>query len=144
MPEDPEAMRLALHNIDAMAREVKGLPFHELDVTAQDTLLLSLRDGKPPGEAERWASLPVHQVWNLILRDAVEAYYAHPWAWDEVGFGGPAYPRGYMRLENGAREPWEVDEVRHDWAAPDDTLSDAYEPLEDVVTSSGGSRQGSH
>ena len=36
------------------------------------------------------------------MQDVVEAYYAHPYAWDEVGFGGPAYPRGYMRLERGA------------------------------------------
>ena len=35
------------------------------------------------------------------------AYYAHPYAWDEIGFGGPAYPRGYFALNNGAPEPWE-------------------------------------
>ena len=45
---------------------------------------------------------------------------------NEIGFGGPAYPRGYMRLENGAREPWEVDEVRYEWAAPEGSLSDDY------------------
>ena len=37
--------------------------------------------------------------------DCVEAYYAHPWAWDEIGYGGPAYPRAYMRLEGGCRSP---------------------------------------
>ena len=26
------------------------------------------------------------------------AFYSHPWAWNEIGFGGPAYPQGYMRL----------------------------------------------
>jgi len=35
-----------------------------------------------------------------------------------------AYPRGYMRLEEGEAEPWEADEQRYDWAAPQDTLSD--------------------
>ena len=28
----------------------------------------------------------------------MEAFYSHPWAWNEIGFGGPAYPQGYMRL----------------------------------------------
>jgi hypothetical protein len=28
--------------------------------------------------------------------------YAHPYAWDEIGFGGPAYPRGYGALNFGA------------------------------------------
>jgi hypothetical protein len=135
MPEDPEAMRAVLHNIDAMAREVCGARFHELDVADQERLLLSLRDRAPLGGDARWASVPVDHAWSLLVDDAVDAYYAHPWAWDEVGFGGPAYPRGYMRLENGAREPWEVDEVRYEWEAPEGTLSDAYRPLEDAVRS---------
>ena len=37
----------------------------------------------------------------LLVQDCVTAYYSHPWAWDEIGFGGPAYPRAYMRLEAG-------------------------------------------
>jgi hypothetical protein len=32
------------------------------------------------------------------MRMILAAFYAHPWAWNEIGFGGPAYPRGYMRL----------------------------------------------
>ena len=47
--------------------------------------------------------------------DALEGYYAHPWAWDEIGFGGPAYPRAYTRLERGEPEPWEVEERRYEW-----------------------------
>ena len=36
------------------------------------------------------------------------AFYSHPWAWNEIGFGGPAYPRGYMRLgPTSTREPFE-------------------------------------
>jgi hypothetical protein len=44
------------------------------------------------------------------MRYACSAFYAHPWAWNEIGFGGPAYPRGYKYLALGAREPWEVEE----------------------------------
>jgi hypothetical protein len=35
------------------------------------------------------------------------AFYSHPWAWSEIGFGGPAYPRGFARLGAGQREQWE-------------------------------------
>jgi hypothetical protein len=59
----------------------------------------------------------------MLLGDCVSAYYSHPWSWDEIGYGGPAYPRGYMRLENGLPEPWEVDEVRYFWNTPADSLS---------------------
>jgi hypothetical protein len=62
-----------------------------------------------------------------VVQDCVEIYYGHPWAWDEIGFGGPAYPRGYMRLERGEPEPWEVEEKRYAWQAPADSVSDPKE-----------------
>jgi hypothetical protein len=42
----------------------------------------------------------------------VGIYYAHPAAWSEIGFGGPASPRGYVRLGFDERDPWEAEEVR--------------------------------
>ena len=71
--------------------------------------------------------MPVHRFWALLMEDCVTAYYSHPWAWDEIGFGGPAYPRGYMRLENGLPEPWERDEQRYEWNAPVDSVSELDE-----------------
>lgn len=65
----------------------------------------------------------------LLVQDVVDAYYAHPYAWDEIGFGGPAYPRGYMRLEGGRPEPWEVEEQRYEWKASFNALSDVYMPI---------------
>ena len=143
-PDDPETTRLALEAIDATSKELHGRRFHQLAIGEQETILLALRNGEPLGAKGHWEGLPVLHAWTLLMQDAVEAYYAHPWAWDEVGFGGPAYPRGYMRLENGAREPWEVDEVRYEWAAPEGSLSDDYRALKDVVSSGTAGQQGSH
>jgi hypothetical protein len=42
------------------------------------------------------------------MRYSCTAYYAHPRAWDEMGWGGPAYPRGYKNIGVDAREPYEV------------------------------------
>ena len=36
------------------------------------------------------------------MRGVLGAFYSHPWAWNEIGFGGPAYPRGYARLGPGS------------------------------------------
>jgi hypothetical protein len=44
------------------------------------------------------------------MRYACTAFYSHPWAWNEIGFGGPAYPTGYKSLGVDGREPWEVAE----------------------------------
>jgi hypothetical protein len=47
-----------------------------------------------------------------LLHDVVSAYYAHPAAWSEIGFGGPASPRGYVRMFFDRRDPWEAAEAR--------------------------------
>jgi hypothetical protein len=123
MPPDGEAHRLGLQAIEAIARHLHGRGFRELGQREQDEVLLTLHDGEPPAAQEIWARMPVHRYWHLLVKDVVAEYYAHPWAWDEIGFGGPAYPRGYMRLENGEPEPWEVDERRYEWEPPEESLS---------------------
>jgi hypothetical protein len=92
-------------------------------------VLKQLHDGKPRGGDEVWQRMPVHRYWLLLLHDICGVYYAHPWAWDEIGFGGPAYPRGYMRLEGGQPEPWEVRERRYEWRPPADSASAEVEPI---------------
>jgi len=39
--------------------------------------------------------------WNRQTREV--AYYMQPTAWSEIGWGGPASPRGYVR--HGLRPP---------------------------------------
>ncbi len=96
---------------------------------SQDEVLKTIHDGDPEASGGSWDRLPTHYFWMLLLQDAIGAYYAHPWAWDEVGFGGPAYPRAYMRLEHGMPEPWEVNEKRYEWNAPETSVSDRFEPI---------------
>ena len=128
MPPDEEAYGLFLEAIERMAVETHSRGFLELDLRQQDELLKSIHDAKPSGAADVWRRLPVHRIWQLVVQDCIEAYYAHPWAWDEIGFGGPAYPRAYTRLENGEPEPWEKPERPYFWDAPEWAVSDTYEP----------------
>jgi hypothetical protein len=123
MPSDRDAYRLGLRAIDEMAQRRFASVFIELTLHRQELILKSLHDGRPDPEHDVWMQMPVHRFWTLLLEDCVTVYYSHPWAWDEIGFGGPAYPRGYIRLENGEREPWEVDEARYEWNDPVGSLS---------------------
>ena len=127
MPQDREAYRLGHEAINKEAEHRYGACFLALPYREQDTVLKAIHDGKPEAAANIWQAMPVHRFWQLIMGDAIDAYYAHPWAWDEIGFGGPAYPRAYTRLERGEPEPWEVEEKRYDWLAPGDALSDEVE-----------------
>ena len=128
MPQDGEAYRRFLRAIDLMALEAHGTQFLQLPWHEADVLLKGLHDGKPtPGAEDIWQTLPVKHFWTIMMSDCAEVYYAHPWAWDEIGFGGPAYPRAYFRLEGGAPEPWETHERRYEWNVPPGCVSGEQE-----------------
>jgi hypothetical protein len=127
MPDDREAHRLGLKAIEETAQASHGKHFVDLSPLQQDQVLQSIHNGNKVAAHDIWAKMSINRYWHLLVQDCVSAYYAHPWAWDEIGYGGPAYPRAYTRLEGGMPEPWEKDEKRYEWVAPANSLSDAYE-----------------
>jgi hypothetical protein len=143
MPSDQEAYRLAIQAIHSMCQELHGKPYHEIHTLDQEVILQSIHDAKPQAAQALWRQMNIKRFWTLLVSDCCAIYYAHPYAWDEIGFGGPAYPRGYMRLEGGEAEPWEVDEQRYDWLAPQDTLSDHPQQSGDEESSHHG-QAGTH
>ena len=104
MPEDAEAWRqtLALLDDDATARY--GATFGVLTSEQQAGIVQAIQNLG----TQRWHDLPANQVWSLWTRYACTAFYSHPWAWNEIGFPGPAYPRGYKNMGLDKREPFEV------------------------------------
>ncbi len=129
MPHDPEVYRLGLKGIEAIARHLHGQSFIDLSPREQDEVLKTIHDAQPPAGEEYWQKMDITRFWQMLVQDAIEGYYSHPYAWDEIGFGGPAYPRGYMRQEAGEPEPWEVPEKRYAWDTPPDSLSGEYSPI---------------
>ena len=127
MPPDQEVYRIAARAFEEMARKLYKGSFHELGVREQEEILKSIHQAKPQAAQRLWKKMNIERFWTMLVTDVATVYYAHPWAWDEVGFGGPAYPRGYMRLEEGEPEPWEVEEQRYEWVAPADSISDVEE-----------------
>jgi hypothetical protein len=102
MPEDGEAWRRSLAALDREARDRHGAAFCQITITAQKDMVDAVQrtDGL-------WHGLPAKRVFDLWIRYACTAFYAHPFAWNEIGFGGPAYPRGYENLGIDKRERWE-------------------------------------
>lgn len=129
MPPQREAYRLFVKGVQAIARHLFNASYQDLRPDQQDSILQTLHDETPPAGDEIWSQMSLLRMWQALVNDTVTVYYAHPYAWDEIGFGGPAYPRGYMRLHHGEPEPWEVKERRYDWEAPPDSLSDKYQPI---------------
>jgi Gluconate 2-dehydrogenase subunit 3 len=111
MPPMREAWRRALQAIDDEARARWGGGFRELPANQQDAVLRAIQHGDVRSAA--WEGLPPRRFFrSVLLREVVTVYYAHPAAWSEIGFGGPASPRGYVRLGLDRRDSWEAEE-RH-------------------------------
>jgi hypothetical protein len=108
MPEDGQAWRDSLAALDADAARRFGAGFAACSPDQQARVIQAVQDAGP-GE---WHGLNAGHVWSLWTRYACTAFYAHPAAWDEIGFPGPAYPRGYKNPGVDAREPFEVRDIR--------------------------------
>jgi Gluconate 2-dehydrogenase subunit 3 len=108
MPEDGQAWRDTLAHLDADAYQRGGTPFAGTAQTDQLKLIQAVQDLK----SADWHGLPAAHVWSLWTRYACTAFYAHPFAWAEIGFPGPAYPRGYKNPGVGRLEPFEVRDAK--------------------------------
>lgn len=108
MPQDSQAWRDTLAYLDRDAKERFGAAFASCHPDEQAQVIQAVQNLG----SSAWHGLPAAQVWSLWTRYACTALYSHPAAWDEIGFSGPAYPRGYKNLGVDAREPFEVKDAR--------------------------------
>jgi hypothetical protein len=117
MPPMQLAWQQGLDAIAAEARNRHGKSFEELSPQDQDALLADVQHNRV--ESRYWRDLPAGGFFlHHLLKQTVGIYYSHPDAWSEIGFGGPASPRGYARLGLNERDPWEAEELPFE-AAPD-------------------------
>ncbi|HLH94856.1 MAG TPA: gluconate 2-dehydrogenase subunit 3 family protein [Xanthobacteraceae bacterium] len=109
-PREGDAWRQGLAALDAEADQAFGARFHNLSERDQDELIARMQNGELNGAA--WKGMPAKDFFKKrMARDIVLAYYAHPSAWSEIGWGGPASPRGYVRMGFNERDPWEAAEA---------------------------------
>jgi hypothetical protein len=104
MPDDRDVWRI-------IARGLAQEGFLEATDHEREEIVGRFADAELEGGA--WEEVNVSRAWSVVTRGALSEFYSHPWAWNEIGFGGPAYPRGYMRLQPGkpGREPYEAEEA---------------------------------
>ena len=111
MPPQQTAWRAGLAAIDAEARARCGAPFPALGPREQDEVLRRIEAGEVM--TAEWSGMDPRRFFrHELLTAAVGIYYAHPEAWNEIGYGGPASPRGYVRLGFDERDPWEAERAR--------------------------------
>jgi hypothetical protein len=108
MPGDSQAWRDTLTALDSDAEDRYGSGFAACTPGQQATLIQAVQDLG----GDLWHGLPAKQVWSLWSRYACTAFYSHPSAWNEMGFPGPSYPRGYKNRGIDKLEPFEVRDAK--------------------------------
>jgi hypothetical protein len=102
MPSDRQTWRRVARCLDEEADRRAGRDFAAAPQETRDEIVGRFFHGDLD-----WEGFPVDKAWSVVTRMILSAFYSHPWAWNEIGFGGPAYPRGFARLGAGQREHWE-------------------------------------
>ena len=110
LPPQREAWRNGLAGINETAQALfGGKMFVDLDPLSQDVVLTHAARGDAP-EAT-WKQVPAARFFKSVLSiTIVKIYYAHPAAWNEIGYSGPSSPRGHVRKWEGGVDPWEAQE----------------------------------
>jgi Gluconate 2-dehydrogenase subunit 3 len=108
MPPQREVWRLGLKGINETSEALfQWKEFVALDPLSQDVVLTHIARGDPPGAT--WKLLPAARFFRDVLCITIaKIYYAHPLAWNEIGYNGPSSPRGHVRKWEGGVDPWEA------------------------------------
>ena len=111
LPAQGEAWRRGLAALEQESQDAHGGDFDTLSGDQQDELLRRMQRGELSSAA--WRGMPSQLFFqHRVLPDIIHTYYALPVAWNEIGYGGPASPRGYVRMDLNRRDPWEAVEAK--------------------------------
>ncbi|MEK8132544.1 gluconate 2-dehydrogenase subunit 3 family protein [Paenibacillus filicis] len=111
IPAAPQLIRAGLLALDTACQTLYTKRYFHLTPERQQAMLEELCKGEAV-PLDLWKDVPVLAWFNKLLGLTIDAYYSHPEIWSEIGHGGPAYPRGYVRMHPGEPDPWEAKEPR--------------------------------
>lgn len=113
MPPMQQCWRIGLRALDDEARLRFGARFRDLPGGRQETVLELVQKGDV--RSPEWSGMKPEKFFkSRLLHDIVMFYYGHPAGWNEIGYGGPASIRGYVRLGSNERDAWEAEEAKRD------------------------------
>ena len=107
MPDDRDTWRIVARGLDFTAGEQFGAAAYAVASPEQRGVVCGRFAGGDVAGGP-WADVDTGRAWSVVTRMILSAFYSHPWAWNEIGYAGPAYPRGFARLGIGQSETWEA------------------------------------
>lgn len=110
MPADGDAYKLGLKGIDESAQILFKQRFLLLSDEQQNQVLKEIQKAEALGEI--WQELPADRFFEELLAEAIENYYSHPLAQEEIGYVGMADTPGWQLVELNQLEDREPREIK--------------------------------
>jgi hypothetical protein len=107
VPAAPELIRQGLKAMEQFSQHMYSISFKELETEKQKQMIKNIIEEKAESSAI-WNGVPQKALYEKLMRLTVESYCSHPQVWSDIGYAGPAYPRGYVRTQLGQLDPWEA------------------------------------
>lgn len=107
VPDGKILIHQGLQALDQCARDTYAASFMELKSDDQLKLLEAVSVGTAMPHSA-WDGIPQQPFFQKLMNMTIESYCSHPEVWSEIGYAGPAYPRGYVRTQLGQLDPWEA------------------------------------
>ncbi|GAB3642157.1 gluconate 2-dehydrogenase subunit 3 family protein [Spirosoma arcticum] len=96
MPTDSDAYKQGLAGVEESAQILFEQSFRQLSDDQQDKVISLIQTGDAPGAT--WQTLPAVRFFEELLAEAVENYYSHPLAQEEIGYVGMADLPAWQRI----------------------------------------------
>ncbi len=107
IPAGKDLIRNGLRYLDQTSESNYSASFQTLDPTVQIEMLQSIGEGKMDPILDSNGTIQ-KAFFQKLMSLTIESYCSHPKIWSEIGYAGPAYPRGYVRAQLGQLDPWEA------------------------------------
>lgn len=107
IPSVKELIRNGLRSLETSAKNNYSASFLTLDPIVQNELVQAIGQGNMVPNLD-WNGDLQQAFFQKVMSLTIESYCSHPKVWSEIGYAGPAYPRGYVRTQLGLLDPWEA------------------------------------
>ncbi|MFD2932192.1 gluconate 2-dehydrogenase subunit 3 family protein [Spirosoma flavum] len=96
MPADGDAYKMGLKGIDESAQLTFQQSFQNISAEQKDIILQAIQTKKAAGDT--WQRLDANRFFEELLAEAVNNYYSHPVAQEEIGYVGMADVPTWQRI----------------------------------------------
>jgi hypothetical protein len=80
--------------------------FSKLEKEQQKEVLKKLEENQ--GYLNIWQEINPRLFFTTLVKELISIVYSDPSIWSAIGYGGPAYPRGYYSFGKDQFDPWEA------------------------------------